>query len=105
MPTRQRTATALHIPQAPPGRRLCKGPRHRSQLSVQRQHPHGVGQRQLELLILNWLHRVLQTRVVELHHVGSYKALRFQATREVDMHNVKATRAETEVQGLDVDYN
>ncbi len=53
--------------------------------------------------LVEGLHRMLEARVVELHHVGARHALPPQTAREVDVHDVKATRAEAEVARLHVD--
>ena len=54
-------------------------------------------------LALHRQHRVLEARVVELHHVRAGRALAVEAPREVDVHDVEAARAEPEVERLDVD--
>ena len=73
------------------------------ELAVQREHRHRPLERQLQALVLDRRHGVLQARVVELHHVRLGRAWARQPAREVDVHDVKAARAEAEIERLHVD--
>ncbi len=58
---------------------------------------------QLELCVLDRADRVLKARVVELHHVRPLAAAGGEPAREVDVDDVKAARAEPEIERLHVD--
>ena len=45
------------------------------------------------------MHRVLERRVVELHHVGALGARAVEAARQVHVHDVEAAAAEAEIHG------
>ncbi len=108
--SRQRAAAGLHVadPDAPAGLggRPCSG----RQVAVQWKHQDGrqaalrcgtvCAERQLQRR-----DRVLKGRVVELHHVvgNGASSASVKATGQVYVNDVESTRAEVEVERLDVD--
>ena len=95
----QRSARGLHVPDAPlPSSR--SRPRHGRELAVQGDHGYRSGAWALPLLraLLERHHRVLQRRVVQLHHVRARLARSTQPPSEVHVHDVEAAAPEPEVQ-------
>jgi hypothetical protein len=70
---------------------------------VQRKHGDRSLHRQRQPLVLDGLDRVLEARVVELHHVRSVYTLPRESPGEVDVHDVKPAGAKAEVERLHVD--
>ena len=95
-------------PLSPFGRLPGEGPGSRGELAVESDHqhrdpvPHRIG-RICRDLALDGPDRMLEGRVVQLHHVGTFRSRPLQAPGQVDQHDVEPTRAQTEVQCLGVD--
>src|SRR5206468_1204888 len=81
-------------------------PRDRSELRMQEEDADRCleGEEPLRLS-LDGQDRVLEARVVELHHVRAGGSLALEAARQVDVHDVESTRAEREVASLDVHHD
>ncbi len=96
----------LGLDVAEPGSRPCAGerPRDRRELAVQREHRDRPAERHAQLLArLHRRDRVLQARVVELHHVQFSGARGVEPACEVDVDEVEPAGAEAEIDRLDVD--
>ena len=74
----QGAARCLHVPEAGPRARLRERPCDAGQLRVQRHDSDGAVQGQVEVAgpLLQRIDRVLERRVVELHHVSAPRAVR-----------------------------
>ena len=105
----QRAARGLDIAEACLRSLLCERPCERGELAVQREHGDGLCERQLRgiggrvgVAFLDRAHGVLEARVVELHDVRARCALAVQAAAEVHVDDVRAARAEPQLDGFDV---
>ena len=104
---RQRRARSLEEADAQARPRLGRGPGHRRQVAVQRDHQRRRLRAEVRLAVLDLdrLDRVLERRVVELDHVHALLAVAEQPAGEVDVDDVEAARAEPEVARPRVDHD
>src|SRR5689334_17510851 len=105
--TRQRSAARLYVADPQSRRRLVRCPGRGRQVPVQRQDEHWdfclTNSHFPHRPPLDWLDRVLEGGVVQLHHMGVPLSPALQPAREIDVDYVEAARAETQVQSSDVD--
>ena len=97
----QGAAASLDEPDREVGIDLAGGPDGRRQVPVERDHQHRW-RRGCLCARLHRLDRVLERRVVQLHHVLAGGALAVQAASEVHVDDVEPARAQIQIQSLDV---
>ncbi len=100
--SRQRAAPGLHVAEPGAAGTLGERPRDRRELAVQREHGDGASDGHLQAPVVDRVDRVLQARVVELHHVRPRNAVAGQAPREVHVHDVEAAGPQAEIERLHV---
>ena len=104
VPPGQRAALGLHVAEPAPGAPCAKAHATGASCPCSASTATGRSTGRLQPLVLDRRDGVLQARVVELHHVARPGApVAAQAAREVDVDDVKAARAQAEVERLHVD--
>ena len=103
----QRAAGDLDVTATRAGPALAERERSRRELSVQRQHCDRHAERPPHVLeaFLDGLDRVLERRVVQLHHVRARPSPPSRQPAEVRVDDVEPAATEAEVLRLDVDHH